>query len=64
MEMKKKYSILEMDYKVPEINDKTIKEILNHPQKFRGHVRTSTGRLYKTGEFEKKSDEILTKQLP
>lgn len=37
---------------MPIINDETIAGILRHPKFFRGHVRTATGKIYKTGEFE------------
>ena len=42
----------------------TIKEILRHPKFFIGHVRTATGKIYKTGEFEKRSDRVLGMRLP
>ena len=49
---------------MPVINDSTIKGILNHPKFFRGHVRTAIGNIYKTGEFEKRSDRVLGTKLP
>ena len=50
--------------KVPLIDDKTIERILQHPRFFRGHVKTATGKLYKTGEFEKRSDKVLGMRMP
>ncbi len=50
--------------KVPLIDDKTIKGILQHPRFFRGHIKTATGKLYKTGEFEKRSDKVLGMRMP
>ncbi len=60
----KKISILEQPYAMPYINEKTIDGILNHPQMFRGHVRTSTGKIYTTDEFKEKSDRVLGKKMP
>lgn len=51
-------------YKMPLINDKTIKGILSHPSFFRGHVRTATGKIYKTGEFEERSNRVLKMRMP
>lgn len=51
-------------YRNPVINDETIRGILSHPKFFRGHVRTATGKIYKTGEFEKRSDRVLGMKLP
>lgn len=64
MKLKKKKNISRRSYSVPIINDETIKSILNHPKFFRGHVRTATGKIYKTGEFEKRSDRVLGMKLP
>lgn len=49
---------------MPIIDDETIKGILSHPKFFRGHVRTAVGKIYKTGEFEKRSDRVLGMKLP
>lgn len=49
---------------MPIINEETIAGILRHPKFFRGHVRTATGKIYKTGEFEKRSDRVLGMRLP
>lgn len=62
--MIKKSDNLEKSYPPLRINDATIDNILKHPKFYRGHVRTSIGKIYKTGEFEKRSDEILGKELP
>lgn len=64
MKLKKKKSIARRSYSIPVINDKTIKGILSHPKFFRGHVRTAMGKVYKTGEFEKRSDRVLGMKLP
>lgn len=61
---KMNYTILEEEYTLPNIDDKTIEGILNYPQFFRGHVRTAMGKIYKKGEFEKRSDEVLARKLP
>lgn len=45
-------------YKMPLINDKTIKWILSYPSFFRGYARTATGKIYKAGEFEKRSNRV------
>lgn len=58
------YAILEQDYRMPNIDEKTIEGILNHPQFFRGHLRTAIGKIYKEGEFEKRRDEVLARKLP
>lgn len=63
--MNKEYkSILELNYKLPNIDEKTLEGIKKYPHLFRGHVRTFMGKLYKSGEFEKRSDDILGKELP
>ena len=54
----------ETSYSLPVLNDSTIKGILNHPKFFRGHVRTAIGNIYKSGEFEKRSDRVLGMKLP
>ena len=64
MKHKKNKKISEKSYNMPVINDSTIKGILNHPKFFRGHVRTAIGNIYKTGEFEKRSDRVLGTKLP
>lgn len=64
MKPKKKKNITGKSYNMPVINDETIKGILNHPKFFRGHVRTAIGKIYKTGEFEKRSDRVLGMKLP
>lgn len=64
MKLRKKKNIPRRSYRIPVINDETIKGILGHPKFFRGHVRTATGKIYKTGEFEKRSDRILGMRLP
>ena len=51
-------------YSMPIINEETIAGILRHPKFFRGHVRTAAGKIYKTGEFEKRSDRVLGMRLP
>jgi hypothetical protein len=56
--------IFSKEYANPTINDCTIANICNHPAFFRGHLRTTLGKLYKTGEFEKKSDIIMNTKLP
>jgi len=58
-----KESILEQEYKSPVITEETIKNIINHPRFFRGHVRTAMGKLYTNDEFKKRSDEILAKEM-
>lgn len=62
--MKKNYAILEQEYKIPNIDEKTIMGILSHPKFFRGHLRTVVGKIYKKGEFEKRRDEVLDRKLP
>lgn len=44
---------------LPLINEKTIDNIKKHPSFYRGHIRTALGRVYKTDEFERKSDKVL-----
>lgn len=61
---KNKNVIAEKPYALPNINKKNIDGILKHPKMFRGHVRTSTGRLYTTDEFKQKSDRVLGKKMP
>lgn len=58
------YTLLEKNYIQPDITQKTIDGILHHPQFFRGHVRTSVGKLYTGDEFAKRSNEVLAKKLP
>lgn len=58
------YSILEQNYKLPDIDEKTIEGILAHPQFYRGHLRTAIGKIYKKGEFEKRRDEVFARELP
>lgn len=64
MKNEKKKQVSEKSYSMPVINDSTIKGILNHPKFFRGHVRTAIGNIYKSGEFEKRSDRVLGMKLP
>lgn len=59
-----KKSILEQEYKTPVITEETIKNIIGHPRFFRGHARTTMGRLYTNEEFKKRSNEILAKEMP
>lgn len=61
---KRNYEILEKEYQMPKIDEKTIEGILSHPKFFRGHVRTAMGKLYTTDEFKKRSDEVLGRKLP
>lgn len=60
----KRSAVLERPYHAPIIDNKTIEEILSHPKFFRGHVRTSTGKLYTTEEFAERSDRILGEKMP
>lgn len=60
----KEKSILEKAYIMPNIDNNTIRGILKHPKFFRGHVRTSIGKIYKTDEFKKRSDKILGMKMP
>lgn len=64
MKLKKEKTTMGKSFKMPVIKNQTIKNILSHPKFFRGHVRTATGRIYKTGEFEKRSDKVLGMKLP
>lgn len=64
MKQKKKKNISGRSSGMPVINDETIKGILSYPKFFRGHVRTAVGKIYKTGEFEKRSDRVLGMKLP
>lgn len=61
---KRNYEILEKDYQMPKIDEKTIEGILNHPKFYRGHLRTALGKIYTTDEFKKHSDEVLGRKLP
>lgn len=60
----KKKSLSEKGYSNPNIVKKTIAGILRHPTFFRGHVRTSIGKIYTSDEFKKRSDKILGKKMP
>lgn len=62
--MKRKKIAQKKVCEVPLIDDKTIARILEHPRFFRGHIKTATGKLYKTGEFEKRSDKVLGMRMP
>ncbi len=62
--MKAKSIKQEKTYKMPIISDETIKGILKYPKLFREHVRTASGKIYKTGEFEKRSDRVLGMRMP
>lgn len=64
MKSKQKKAISKKSFVPPVINDNTINGILSHPKFFRGHIRTATGRIYKTGEFEERSDRVLGTKLP
>lgn len=58
-------STLEKNYYVPVITEKTIEGIKRHPKFYLGApVRVKMGKIYKTGEFEKRSDEVLSRELP
>lgn len=61
---KMKKNMSRQSYSMPIIDDEIIKGILSHPKFFRGHVRTAVGKIYKTGEFEKRSDRVLGMKLP
>lgn len=58
------HEILEQVYTPPIVNKKTIEGIKNHSKLYRGHVRTSIGKIYKSGEFQKKREAILRRTLP
>ena len=64
MKTEKRKVIQGRTYNMPLITDKTIRDILNYPKFFRGHVRTSTGKIYKTDEFEKRSNRVLGTRMP
>jgi hypothetical protein len=65
MKMKSKREIAQgKGYTMPQISDKTVHGILKHPKFFRGHIRTSAGKIYKTGEFEERSDRVLGMRMP
>jgi len=59
-----KLAIMKKNFTAPIITDKSLKDIENNPKLYRGHVHTTVGKLYKTGEFEMYSDYILNKKLP
>ena len=56
--------IIEQAYPSLNITQNTIDGILKRPSFFRGHVRTSIGRIYTTSEFKKRSDDVLGKSMP
>ncbi len=60
----KKTDITEQAYPSLNITQETIDNILKRPSFFRGHVRTSIGRIYTTSGFKKRSDEVLGKRMP
>ena len=57
-------NILEQAYPSLNITQKTIDGILKRPSFYRGHVRTSIGKIYTTDEFKKRSDAVLGKRMP
>ena len=60
-----KNSILEVPYQNPKVTDKTIENIKKYPRFYQNAlVRIYLGKIYKDGEFEKKSDRILSTPLP
>lgn len=64
MKLKREKIVQEKSYKMPLISAETIKGILRYPRFFRGHVRTAMGKIYKTGEFERRSDRVLGMKMP
>lgn len=56
--------IIEQAYPSLNITQKTIDGILRRPSFYRGHVRTSIGKIYTTTEFKKRSDDVLGKRMP
>lgn len=62
--MRKKLNVLDVPYKTPIITKGTLKVTTSHPRFFRGHVRTSLGKLYTNEEFKERSNNILAKELP
>ncbi len=59
-----KLAVMERNFNAPKITDKTLTDIKNNPKLYRGHVNTTVGKIYKSGEFEIYSDYILNKKLP
>lgn len=56
---------IEKEYPKLVINEKTIEGIKRHPEFYLGApVRFQMGKIYKDGEFEKRSDEVLSRELP
>ena len=57
--------VLEAEYPEPIITEETIADIKSHPELYVGApVKTATGRIYTTEAFEKRSEELLSKELP
>lgn len=55
---------MQKSYRKPSITKNTILGILQHPTFFRSHVRTMIGNIYNDGEFEKRSNNVLSMRLP
>lgn len=64
MKIEREKVIQKKIYKMPLISAETVKGILRYPRFFRGHVRTAMGKIYKTGEFERRSDRVLEMKMP
>lgn len=56
--------IIDQAYPSLNITQKTIDGILRRPSFYRGHVRTSIGKIYTTDNFKKRSDDVLGKRMP
>lgn len=60
----KRAAILEAKFISPKITDETIADMRRSPRLYRGHVKTSRGEVYVAGEFERRSNEVLSIKLP
>lgn len=60
----KRAAILEAKFVSPKITDETIADMRRSPRLYRGHIKTSRGDVYVSGEFERRSDKVLSIQLP
>ena len=56
--------ILEAKFASPKVTGASIEDMKISTSLYRGHVKTSRGDVYRAGEFEKRSDAVLSVKLP
>lgn len=64
MSEQQKRLILEARFASPKVTDASIEDMKASSSLYRGHVKTSRGDVYRAGEFEKRSDAVLSVKLP